>query len=64
MNSVKSQAIKSIHKNLTFLYNNNELQKLLRITPLTIASKIINKILRNKFNHRSKRPLQIVSGYS
>ena len=55
MNSVKSQAIKSIHKNLTFLYNNNELQKLLRITPLTIASKIINKILRNKFNQESER---------
>lgn len=55
MNSVKSQDIKSIHKNLTFLYNNNELQKLLRITPLTIASKIINKILRNKFNQGSER---------
>ena len=50
MNSVKSQDIKPIHKNLTFLYNNNELQKILRITPLKIASKIINKILRNKFN--------------
>ena len=55
MNSVKSQDIKSIHKNLSFLYNNNELQKLLRITPLAIASKIINKILRNKFNQGSER---------
>ena len=55
MNSVKSQDIKPIHKNLTFLYNNNELQKILRITPLKIASKIINKILRNKFNQGNER---------
>lgn len=38
----KVTGYKSIHKNLAFFYNNNELQKLLRITPLTIASKIIN----------------------
>ena len=55
MNSVKSQDIKPIHKNLTFLYNNNELQKILRITPLKISSKIINKILRNKFNQGNER---------
>ena len=55
MNSVKSQDKKPIHKNLTFLYNNNELQKILRITPLKISSKIINKIFRNKFNQGNER---------
>ena len=55
MNSVKLQDIKPIHKNLTFLYNNNELQKILRITPLKISSKIINKIFRNKFNQGNER---------